>query len=110
MSRKQWNERLERAREFWNEGKLVWYRREQFYVAEHRHRVPKWHIFADRKANEDQAGNYIWTAKCGYQKSFSEVYLEEYPKLNLSKKPPKVDEQCTYCLKQLEKEQSDKPS
>lgn len=104
MSRKQWNERLAKAREFWQQGKLVWYRREQFYLAEHRHREPKWHVFEDRKEREDQKGTYIWRAKCGYEKGFAELYLDEYPRLNLSKKAPKLDDQCKYCLSAIEKE------
>ena len=99
---KAWNRRLEKARAFLAEGNTIWYRRGPFHALELRDKEPKWHIFVDRKDDIGFKGRYIWVAKCGYEKSFAELYLDEYPQLNLSKTPPKVTERCLRCIKKEE--------
>lgn len=95
-----WNKRLAKARQLHEERAVIWWSRLPFHDPKYKDKVPKWHIFADRKQDEETKYEYIWEAKCGYTHTFSEGLLMEYPKLNLSKKAPPKDQRCIKCLQQ----------
>lgn len=96
-----WNKRLAKASELHKEKKLIWWRRGP-YRGDYVDQIPKWHIFKDRTPIP-RPGNkgiyHLWEARCGYTKSFDEMYFLECPQLNLSKRPPIKPERCTKCVR-----------
>lgn len=103
MSIASWNKRLAKASEMHKERKLIWWRRGPFH-GDYRDQVPKWHIFADRQPGKPEpSGNvyeFIWVAKCGYERNFNEGIMEQFPQLSLSKTAPPKAERCIKCLQQ----------
>lgn len=100
MSISAWNKRLAKAKQLHEDKQLIWWAREPFHEPKYREKIPKWHIFEDRKPVEDDKYSYTWEAKCGYTRDFNEGIMEEFPKLNLSKKAPPKELRCTKCLQQ----------
>jgi hypothetical protein len=100
MSIAAWNKKLEKASKLREENAIIWWRRHYFSKPEFRNQIPKWHIFADRKQDEETKYEYTWEAKCGYSYKFSEGLLLQFPQLNLSKKAPPKAERCMKCLQQ----------
>lgn len=102
MSIESWNKRLAKARELHKEKKHIWWSRKGFH-GDYAGIQPKWHLFADRVKAEENSFfphrdyEFTWKARCGYEHTFYEGLLEDFPRLNLSKKPPKIEAQCKRC-------------
>lgn len=85
-------------------GEVVWWRRGGFNEEPFREVEPKWHVLTSRLDDRsdpemDPKDKPVYTALCGYKKSFNERILLEFP--NVRKVAPKKDTRCRKCIKDL---------
>lgn len=91
-----WNRKLSVLSARHKEGKVIWWARPGFNSPDYRHLDPKFHKFKDRKEIEGEPYNRLWVAPCGYEFTFSEALLHEYPKIRAATPPP-VAQRCRKC-------------
>lgn len=85
-------------------GEVVWWRRGGFNEESFREVEPKWHVLTGRLEHRntpemDPKDKTVYTALCGYRKSFNERILLEFP--NVRKLAPKKDTRCRKCIRDL---------